>query len=71
MTPPVKHYLVSMCLHHAFLSQQLTDACSTLSQWTEQPENVPTALAIIPNRSKGAEGKHVSKALKKGNCEFW
>lgn len=40
-------------------------------QWTEQPENIPTALAIIPNRSKGAEGKHVGKVLKKGECEFW
>ncbi|KAL7413589.1 peptidyl-tRNA hydrolase II domain-containing protein [Mrakia frigida] len=39
--------------------------------WTEQPENIPTALAIIPNRSKGAEGKHVGKVLKKGECEFW
>ncbi|CDZ98836.1 Uncharacterized conserved protein [Phaffia rhodozyma] len=36
--------------------------------WMEQPENYPTALAIVPNRK---DNKAVSKALHKGGCVLW
>ncbi|KAH7883278.1 peptidyl-tRNA hydrolase II [Phlebopus sp. FC_14] len=35
--------------------------------WTEQPENVPTCLAIAPNRRE----KPIRKALDKNSCRLW
>ncbi|KAI0050824.1 peptidyl-tRNA hydrolase II [Auriscalpium vulgare] len=35
--------------------------------WIEQPENVPTCLALAPNRKE----KPIKKALDKANCRLW
>jgi peptidyl-tRNA hydrolase PTRHD1 len=35
--------------------------------WIEQPENVPTCLALAPNR----KDKPVRKALDKAGCRLW
>lgn len=41
--------------------------------WIEQPENVPTCLALAPNRARdGSErSKKVKKALDKCGCRLW
>lgn len=35
--------------------------------WTEQPENVPTCIALAPNRKE----KAIRKALDKSSCRLW
>ncbi|KAF8841729.1 peptidyl-tRNA hydrolase II [Paxillus ammoniavirescens] len=35
--------------------------------WTEQPENVPTCIAIAPNRKE----KPIRRALDKSSCRLW
>ncbi|KAF9243231.1 peptidyl-tRNA hydrolase II, partial [Melanogaster broomeanus] len=35
--------------------------------WTEQPENVPTCVAIAPNRKE----KPIRRALDKSSCRLW
>ena len=35
--------------------------------WVEQPEDVPTCLALAPNRREGK----VKKALDKAGCRLW
>ncbi|KIJ65981.1 hypothetical protein HYDPIDRAFT_27190 [Hydnomerulius pinastri MD-312] len=35
--------------------------------WTEQPENVPTCIALAPNRKE----KPIRKALDKSSCRLW
>ncbi|KAF8511541.1 peptidyl-tRNA hydrolase II [Gautieria morchelliformis] len=35
--------------------------------WVEQPENMPTCLALAPNRKE----KPVKKALDKAGCRLW
>ncbi|KAG8919689.1 hypothetical protein FRC02_001448, partial [Tulasnella sp. 418] len=35
--------------------------------WIEQPENVPTCLALSPNR----RDSRVKKALDKSGCRLW
>ena len=35
--------------------------------WTEQPENIPTCIALAPNRKE----KSIRKALDKSSCRLW
>ncbi|KIJ07863.1 hypothetical protein PAXINDRAFT_18968 [Paxillus involutus ATCC 200175] len=35
--------------------------------WTEQPENVPTCIAIAPNRKE----KPIRRAMDKSSCRLW
>ncbi|KZT54570.1 peptidyl-tRNA hydrolase II [Calocera cornea HHB12733] len=35
--------------------------------WLEQPENIPTCIALAPNRREGA----IKKALDKAKCRLW
>ncbi|KAG9312185.1 peptidyl-tRNA hydrolase II [Chiua virens] len=35
--------------------------------WTEQPENIPTCIALAPNRRE----KLIRKALDKSSCRLW
>ncbi|KAF8119976.1 hypothetical protein EV363DRAFT_1193782, partial [Boletus edulis] len=35
--------------------------------WTEQPEDIPTCIALAPNRKE----KPIRKALDKSSCRLW
>lgn len=46
---------------HSHLSQHVKTFL-----WTEQPENIPTAIATAPNNSS-----HVKNVLRLHNCDFY
>ncbi|OBZ69724.1 hypothetical protein A0H81_10420 [Grifola frondosa] len=45
----------------------LNDPPISYHLWVEQPENIPTCLALAPNR----RNPKVKKALDKAGCRLW
>lgn len=51
------------------LSELLSNATPPVRHhmWVEQPENVPTCIALVPNRREN----RIKKALDKSGCRLW
>lgn len=70
--PPIKHYvvcrrlLISPLLPPHLLTGRVFLRLWTL-QWVEQPEDIPTALAVVPNRLE----QGVLALIKKSKCSSW
>jgi len=58
---------VSPVAQAATLSLLDRACCFRAAQWVEQPENIPTALAVVPNRVE----QGVLALIKKSKCSSW
>lgn len=63
--PPIQHYVVR--LFHQPVRTLVLMRSLLPAQWVEQPENVPTALAVVPNRVE----QGVLALIKKSKCSSW